>query len=135
MGSIKIGHWFEKENFGLLLFRILFGTCLIVYGIRGFLNPNLLKQVGKSATIIGLPFSATFWGTLAAFLLIATGIFVLLGFYFRCAIATLLLIGLIGSWGTLSLQFFCPPYPPSHLLFFIGITFLFIGPGTFCIKK
>lgn len=135
MGSVKIGNWFEKENFGLLFFRIFFGICLIVYGIRSFLNPIVLKHLGKSATAIGLPCSAIFWGTVAAFLLITTGIFILLGFYFRCAIATLLIMGLIGSWGTLSLNFFCFPYPPSHLLVFIGLPFLFIGPGTFCIKK
>ena len=136
MAAPKIGQFFEKQDFGLLLFRVLFGLCLTVQGVRSLHRGGALKHLGEAATAVGLPFSGVFWGIVAALLLIACGIFTILGFYFRCAMATVSVMGLIGAWQRVSLAFFfVSPYAPSALMIFIGLTFLFIGPGRFGVKK
>lgn len=136
MAAPKIGRFFEKQDFGLLLFRILFGACLTVHGVCALRDGVALKHLGEAATAGGLPFSGIFWGVIAALLLIACGIFTVLGFYFRVAMATVLIMGLIGAWRRMSLAFFfISPYAPSALMIFVGLTFLFIGSGRFGIKK
>ena len=136
MAAPKIGQFFEKQDFGLLLFRVLFGACLTVHGVCSLRSGGALKHLGEAATAVGLPFSGVFWGIVAALLLIACGIFTILGFYFRCAMATVSVMGLIGAWQRVSLAFFfVSPYAPSAVMIFIGLTFLFIGSGRFGIKK
>ena len=132
----KIGRWLEKENFGLLMFRFFFGSCLIVYSICCFRDVFMLKHLGHAAVALGFPFTDVFWGILAAFSFIWTGLFVILGFYFRLATVTLLLMGLIGSWKVLSWKFFfLPPYTPLSILVVLSLAFSFIGPGSFSIKS
>ena len=127
MAAPKIGQFFEKQDFGLLLFRMLFGACLTVHGVCSLHSGGALKHLGEAATTVGLQFSGIFWGIVAALLLIACGIFTILGFYFRCAMATVSVMGLIGAWQRVSLAFFfVSPYAPSALMIFIGLTFLFI---------
>ena len=136
MAAPKISQFFEKQDFGLLLFRVLFGACLTVYGVYSLRSGAALKHLGETAVAVGLPFSGIFWGIVAALLLIACGIFTILGFYFRVSMATVLGMGLIGAWQRVSLAFFfVSPYAPSALMIFIGLTFLFIGPGCFGVKK
>lgn len=136
MAAPKISQLFEKQDFGLLLFRVFFGTCLTVHGVCSLRNGTALLHLGGTATDVGLPFSGVFWGIVAALLLITCGIFVILGFYFRCAAAVVAAIGLIGGWERLSLAFFfTAPYAPSALMMFLGLAFLFIGPGRFAVKK
>ena len=136
MATPKIGQFFEKQDFGLLLFRVLFGACLTVHGVCSLRGGAALKHLGEAATAVGLPFSDIFWGIIAALLLIACGIFTILGFYFRVAMAIILTMGLIGAWQRMSLSFFfVSPYASSALMMFIGLTFLFIGPGRFGVKK
>ena len=136
MAVPKIGQFFEKQDFGLLLFRILFGVCLTVHGVCSLRSGAALKHIGETATVVGLPFPSIFWGIVAALLLITCGIFTILGFSFRVAMAIVLIMGLIGAWQRMSLAFFfISPYAPSALMVFIGLTFLFIGSGRFGIKK
>jgi uncharacterized membrane protein YphA (DoxX/SURF4 family) len=132
----KLGHWLEKENFGLLIFRFFLGSCLIVYSICCFRDVLSLKHLGHAAIALHFPFSDIFWGIFAAFTFIWTGLFILLGFYFRLATITLFVMGLIGAWKHLSWQFFLlPPYSPLSILIILSLAFSFIGPGTFSIKK
>jgi len=136
MAAPKVGQFFEKQDFGLLLFRVLFGACLTVHGVCALRSGAALKHLGEAAISVGLPFSGTFWGIVAALLLIACGIFTILGFYFRVAMAIILTMGLIGAWQRASLAFFfVSPYAPSALMIFLGLAFLFIGPGRFGVKK
>lgn len=136
MATPKIGQFFEKQDFGLLLFRVLFGICLTVRGVCSLRSGAALKHLGETATAVGLPFSSIFWGIIAALLLITCGIFTILGFYFRVAMAIILTVGLIGAWQRMSLAFFfVSPYAPSALMIFLGLTFLFIGSGRFGVKK
>ena len=136
MAIPKIGQFFEKQDFGLLLFRVLFGACLTVHGVYSLRSGGALKHLGEAATAVGLPFSGIFWGIVAALLLIICGIFTILGFYFRVAMAIVLGMGLVGTWQRMSLAFFfVSPYAPSALTIFLGLTFLFIGPGHFGVKK
>ena len=136
MVAPKMAQFFEKQDFGLLLFRVLFGICLTVHGVCSLRSGAALKHLGEAATAVGLPFSSIFWGIIVALLLITCGIFTILGFYFRCAMATVSVMGLLGAWQRMSLAFFfVSPYAPSALMIFIGLTFLFIGPGRFGVKK
>ena len=136
MATSKVCQFFEKQDFGLLLFRILFGSCLTVHGVYSLRSGAALKHLGEAATNIGLPFSGIFWGIIAALLLITCGIFTILGFYFRVAMAIVLAMGIIGAWQRASLAFFfVSPYAPSALMIFLGLTFLFIGSGRFGVKK
>ena len=136
MAAPKIGQFFEKQDFGLLLFRVLFGACLTVHGVCSLRSGAALKHLGEAATAVGLPFPSVFWGIVAALLLIACGIFIILGFYFRVAMAIILAMGLIGAWKRASLAFFfVSPYASSALMIFLGLTFLFIGSGRFGVKK
>ena len=136
MAASKMAQFFEKQDFGLLLFRVLFGICLMVHGVCSLRSGAALKHLGEAATAVGLPFSSIFWGIIVALLLITCGIFTILGFYFRCAMATVSVMGLLGAWQRMSLAFFfVSPYAPSALMIFIGLTFLFIGPGRFGVKK
>ncbi len=131
-----MAQFFEKQDFGLLLFRVLFGICLTVHGVCSLRSGAALKHLGEAATAVGLPFSSIFWGIIVALLLITCGIFTILGFYFRCAMATVSVMGLLGAWQRMSLAFFfISPYAPSALMMFLGLTFLFIGPGRFGVKK
>ena len=119
-----------------MLFRVLFGICLTVRGVCSLRSGAALKHLGEAATAVGLPFSGIFWGIVAALLLITCGIFTILGFYFRVAMAIVFAMGLIGAWQRMSLAFFfVSPYAPSALMIFLGLTFLFIGSGRFGIKK
>lgn len=132
----KFGQWFEKENFGILLFRFIFGSCLIVYSICCFRDAFLLKHLGQMATALHLPFSDIFWGIWMAFTFIWTGLFIILGFYFRLATLTLFISGLLGAWKMLSWKFFfLPPCTPLSILITLSLVFSFIGPGKFSIKK
>ena len=134
--GLKIGKWLEKSNFGLLLFRFFLGSCLIVYSICCFRNVFALKSLGHAAVALRFPFSDIFWGILTAFTFIWTGLFIILGFYFRLAMLTLFFICLVGSWKALSWSFFfLPPYSTLSILLVISFTFSFIGPGAFSIKK
>lgn len=136
MAAPKMAQFLEKQDFGLLLFRVLFGICLTVHGVCSLRSGAALKHLGEAATAVGLPFSSIFWGIIVALLLITCGIFTILGFYFRCAMATVSVMGLLGAWQRMSLAFFfVSPYAPSALMIFIGLTFLFIGPGRFGVKK
>ena len=136
MATSKIGQFFEKQDFGLLLFRSFFGVCLTVYGVCSLRSGVTLKHLGEAASAVGLPFSGVFWGIVGALLLIACGIFAILGFYFRVAMAIVFVMGLIGAWQRMSLAFFfVSPYAPSALMILIGLAFLFIGSGRFGIKK
>jgi uncharacterized membrane protein YphA (DoxX/SURF4 family) len=136
MATPKIGQFFEKQDFGLLLFRVLFGACLAVHGVCSLRSGGALKHLGEAATAVGLPFSGVFWGIVAALLLITCGIFTILGFFFRVAMAITLVMGLVGAWQRMSLAFFfVSPYAPSALMISLGLTFLFIGPGRFGVKK
>lgn len=136
MAAPKISQFFEKQDFGLLLFRVLFGACLTVHGVCSLRSGAALKHLGEAAIAVGLPFSGIFWGIIAALLLIACGIFTILGFYFRIAMATVLVMGLIGAWQRMSLAFFfVSPYASSALMILLGLTFLFIGSGRFGVKK
>ena len=136
MAASKVGQFFEKQDFGLLLFRVLFGIRLTVHGVCSLRSGEALKHLGDAAIAVGLPFSGIFWGIVAALLLIACGIFTILGFYFRVAMAIILTMGLIGAWQRMSLAFFfVSPYAPSALTIFLGLTFLFIGSGRFGVKK
>ena len=136
MAASKMAQFFEKQDFGLLLFRVLFGICLMVHGVCSLRSGAALKHLGEAATAVGLPFSSIFWGIIVALLLITCGIFTILGFYFRCAMATVSVMGLLGAWQRMSLAFFfVSPYAPSALMIFLGLTFLFIGSGRFGVKK
>ena len=132
----KLGRWLEKENFGLLLFRIFFGSCLIVYSIYCFRDGFVLKHLGRAAVMLHFPFSDIFWGIIVAFTFIWTGLFIILGFYFRLATVTLFIISLLGAWKSLSWSFFfLPPYSTLSILLIVSLAFSFIGPGSFSIKK
>ena len=133
---IKLGRWLEKENFGLLLIRFFFGVCLIIYSIVCFRDVFLLKHLGRAAVVLHFPFSDIFWGIFTAFTFIWTGLFILLGFYFRLATVALFIIGLVGAWPALSWKFlFLPPYTPLNFLIILSLAFSFIGPGAFSVKK
>ena len=136
MAVPRLGQWFEKQDFGLLLFRVFLGACLTVHGVCSLRSGMALKHLGEAAIAIGLPFSGVFWGIVAALLLIVCGVFTILGFYFRCAMATILTMGLIAAWKRFSFAFFfASPCAPSALMIFVGLAFLFIGSGRFSVKK
>ena len=130
----KLGKWFEKSNLGLLLFRIFFSGFLFTYGVQSFRSTLLLKQLGQPAMAFNLPFSPTFWGIIVAFTLIWTGIFILLGFYFRFALLVLAILSYSATREHLSWSVFVQPYSPAVLLLMISSVFLFIGPGSFSVK-
>ncbi|MDR0755440.1 MAG: hypothetical protein LBE99_00800 [Puniceicoccales bacterium] len=125
----------HKENFGLLLLRFFWGSHLIVYSICCFMDGGMLKHLGHPAIQLHFPFSELFWGIVAAFTFIWTGLFIILGFYFRLATLILFTIGLIGMWEKLSWKlFFLPPLSPLVFLTILGLVFSFIGAGKFSIK-
>ncbi len=132
----KLGRWLEKENFGLLILRFFCGAYLIIYSICCFRDVFALKHLGDAATILHFPFSDVFWGIIAAFTFIWTGLFIILGFYFRLATVTLFIMGILGAWKFLSWKFFFyPPYTSLNFLIILSLAFSFIGPGNFSIKK
>ncbi len=132
----KLGRWLEKENFGLLLLRFFCGICLIVYSIYCFRDVFMLKHLGRAAVALHFPFSDVFWGILSAFTFIWTGLFIILGFYFRLATLTLFVMGIVGAWKAISWKFFfLPPYTALNFLVVLSLAFSFIGPGNFSIKK
>lgn len=132
----KLGRWLEKENFGLLLFRFFFGSCLIVYSICCFRDVFILKHLGRAAVALHFPFSDIFWGIIVAFTFTWSGLFIILGFYFRLATVTLFIISLLGAWKSLSWSFFfLPPHSTLSILLVLSLAFSFIGPGSFSIKK
>lgn len=136
MSFKNIGAWLQKENFGLLLFRFMWGSCLIIYSICCFMDGSMLKHLGHAATQLKFPFSDIFWGIFAAFNFIWTGLFIILGFYFRLATLVLLTMCLIGIGKALSWKlFFLPPYNTLIIITIISLAFSFIGPGKFSIKK
>lgn len=132
----KLGRWLEKENFGLLLFRFFFGSCLIVYSICCFRDVFLLKNLGRVAVALHFPFPDVFWGIIVAFTFTWTGLFIVLGFYFRLATMLLFVMSLLGAWKSLSWSFcFLPPHSTLSILLILSLAFSFIGPGAFSIKK
>jgi uncharacterized membrane protein YphA (DoxX/SURF4 family) len=134
-GTATVKQWFEKPDFGLLLFRFSLGGCLLVYSIHCFRNLRILKTLGGAAVALHFPFSDTFWGIMAAFTFLWTGFSTLLGFYFRLAMAALFAMMLICCWERISWTFlFSPPYQPSRVLLIVSFVFLFIGPGRFSVK-
>lgn len=132
----KFGYWLEKENFGLFLFRFFLGSYLIIYSICCFRDVFALKRLGQAALALNLPFPEVVWGIIVAFTFIWTGLFIILGFYFRLATVVLFTLSLLGAWKMLSWKFFfLPPYGNLTLLIIVSLAFSFIGPGNFSIKK
>lgn len=135
--KVNFADWVKKENFGLLLLRFFLGLCLIVYSIYCFMRGfGAIESLGKRAVALGLPFGSTFWGILAAFSFMWTGLFVILGFYFRLATFVLFVIGLIGIGKDLSFgAFIMPPFSVLSFFTLLALCLMFIGPGKFSINK
>ena len=131
-----VSNFLQKENFGLLVLRLFWGSCLIVYSIFCFMDGGMLKHLGHVVMQWHFPFSDFFWGVLIAFTFIWTGLFIILGFYFRLATVVLFAISVLGLWKELTCKFlFLPPLSPLVCLMILSLSFSFIGAGKFSIKK
>ena len=134
-GVKGVSNFFQKENFGLLLLRFFWGSYLIAYSIHCFMDGSMLKHLGRVVAQLHFPGTEFFWGVVIAFNLIWIGLFIFLGFCFRLATLVLFVMSLVGCWRELSWQVFVSPIAPLVYLMILSLSFSFVGPGKFSIKK
>lgn len=139
MGTVgaKLIKWLKNEDVGLFLLRAFMSIFLVACGIRTFMDGAMaLKKLGEAAMLLHFPLSSAFWGAITAFSFIWTGIFILLGFYFRLSVFIIFITQFIAIlpnfswWG-----FVTPPFNPSLILLTISLSLMFIGPGKYSINN
>ncbi len=120
-------------DFGLLLIRLVLGlSYMIVHGGQKLIaGPQLWAKIGSAVGYLGINFSFTAWGFLAACAEFFGGLLILLGLFFRPAsvfiIITMFVAANSGLEGGSSLGTIAHPIE-------LGITILglfFTGPGKY----
>jgi putative oxidoreductase len=74
-------------DFGLLVVRLMLGLAYVIVhgGPKIFAGPALWTKIGSAVSYVGINFSFTAWGFLAACAEFFGGILILLGLFFRPA--------------------------------------------------
>ena len=131
---------FKMKNYpdlGLLVIRLILGLGYIfVHGApKLFAGPERWAKVGSAVSYLGINFSFTIWGLLAACAEFFGGILLLLGLFFRPAAAFLIITMLVAAnrgyatAGTLS----SVAYPLEMGITILGL--FLIGPGKYSLDK
>ena len=138
IGPCKSKKFFEKDNFGKLFLRLSIGSYFIASGVKYFAGGWIfLRSLGEIFKFLGLNFWPGFWGVVSATILILSGMSFLIGFFFRinCAILSLIfLLKTLVSW-FLDKNYWNVEFLFNLNLFFILISFIFIGAGQFSADK
>jgi putative oxidoreductase len=131
---------FKMNNYpdlGLLIIRLILGLGYIfVHGApKLFAGPEQWAKTGSAVSYLGINFSYTIWGLLAACAEFFGGILILLGLFFRPAAVFLIITMLVAAnrgyaaGGTLG----SVAYPLEMGITILGL--FFIGPGKYSLDK
>lgn len=127
----------NHPDLGLLIIRIILGLGYIfVHGApKLFGGPERWAKVGSAVSYLGINFSFTIWGLLAACAEFFGGILILLGLFFRPAAVFLIITMLVAAnrgyatAGTLG----SVAYPLEMGITILGL--FLIGPGRYSLDK
>jgi putative oxidoreductase len=120
-------------DFGLLVFRLILGSSYIVVhgGQKLIAGPTNWTKIGSAVSYLGINFSFTIWGLLAACAEFCGGMLILFGLFFRPAAVFIIITMLVAANRAIA-----SGEPLSNIAYPLemGITILglfFTGPGKF----
>ena len=126
----------QYRNIGLLILRIGIGLMFILHGYpKLFGGPEMWEQVGGAMQAIGINFLPTAFGFFAAITEFFGGIFIMIGVFFRPALAFLTLVMAVAATTHIA---GCDSFIIISHSIEMGIVFislLFIGPGKHNLSK
>jgi uncharacterized membrane protein YphA (DoxX/SURF4 family) len=135
----EIEKFFEKENFGKLLLRIIIGGFIITKGVIYISNSAFALQVFDAMInfIFKTNIHSQAFAAIMSLLIIILGTFFVIGFHFRKSTLLLLIIFLIKM---MYARFVAKRWIDPNVLYTaaycsVMLSYLFVGPGTFSVDK
>ncbi len=124
------------QDFGLLVIRLILGSSYIIVhgGPKLFAGSENWAKIGSAVSYLGINFSFTIWGLLAACAEFFGGILILLGLFFRPAAVFIIITMFVAANRAIA-----GSGPLSNIAYPLemGITILglfFTGPGKFSLN-
>lgn len=129
----------ERKNLlhiGLLIIRIGIGIAMIIHGLPKLMaGPAMWEGLGGTMSIVGINFTPTFWGFIAALTEVGGGLFFALGLLHRPI--SLMLVGMMGMAMISHLangdSFMVYSHSLELMIIFIGMTVS--GPGKYSLDQ
>jgi putative oxidoreductase len=124
------------RDFGLLVMRLGLGLAYIMHGSgKMFGGPDTWTQLGGTMSQLGITFTPTLWGFLAAFAEFGGGILLILGLAFRPAALMLLCTMIVATFTMYKGGQDFTAYSHPLKMAFVFFALLFVGPGRFSLDK
>jgi len=122
---------FERyRDLGLLILRIGLGLMFILHGYpKVFGGPEMWEEVGTAMQSIGITFSPVFFGFMAGIIELFGGLFLLLGLFFKPALAMLCMVMVVATASHISAGDSFSDTSHSIEMMIVFISLFFIGSG------
>lgn len=124
------------RNFGLLLLRFGIGVMFMLHGLPKLTGgPERWIKLGTNMQLIGIDFYPVFWGFMAGAAEFVGGFLLIIGFFFRPALVTLLFTMIIAMFSHLNKNESFSDWSHSAEAGILFLALLFIGPGRYSLDE